>query len=120
MGKKFIRTDYWRMSRIGARRKKLQVWRRARGKHSKMRRKRKGYPAIVEIGFKQAKKTSGMINGMIPILVTNLNQMEKIQKGQAIIISSTIGAKKRVEMIKKAESMKLQILNLPKVREAKK
>ena len=48
MPKKFIRTDYWRMSKLGAGRKKLQVWRRAKGKHSKMRRRRKGGRKILK------------------------------------------------------------------------
>ena len=112
MPKKFLRTDFWRMSKLGAGRRKLQVWRRAKGKHSKMRRRRKGYPAIPGIGYKNAKADSGKINGMIPVLVSSMNDFAKIQNGEAAILSSRIGARKRLEMIKKAESMKIKRLNL--------
>lgn len=112
MSKKFVRTDYWRMSKLGKRRRKLQVWRRARGKHSKMRRRRKGYPAIPMIGYKQSRKDSGKVRGLIPVLVNNANDLSKIKSGQGAILSSTLGAKKRIEVIKKAESMKIKILNL--------
>ena len=110
--KKFIRTDYWRHSRLGKRRKKLQVWRRARGKHSKIRRRRKGYPAIPIIGYKQPMKDSGKINNLLPVVVNNVKEVEKINKNQGIIIASRVGARKKLDIIKKAESMKIQILNL--------
>ena len=110
--KKFIRTDYWRMSRLGKGRRKLQVWRRARGKHSKLRRRRKGYPAIPLIGYKKSRKDSGKVLGMIPVMVNNMVDLEKIKSGQGAVISSRLGAKKRIEIIKKAESMKVRILNL--------
>jgi len=111
---KFIRTDYWRMSRLGKGRKKLQVWRRARGKHSKIRRRRKGYPAIPIIGYKQARKDSGKVLGLLPVLVTNFKDLETIKSTQGAIISSRLGAKKKIEIIKKAESMKIKILNMSK------
>jgi large subunit ribosomal protein L32e len=112
MSKKFIRTDYWRMSKLGKRRRKLQVWRRARGKHSKMRRRRKGYPAIPMIGYKGAKKDSGKVKGLTPVLVNNMSDLQKVKAGHGAILSSTLGARKRMEMIKKAESMKIKILNM--------
>jgi len=112
MSKKFLRTDYWRMSRLGKRRRKLQVWRRARGNHSKLRRRRKGYPSIPAIGYKQARKESGKIHGHIPVLVSNLNDLRSIKSHNAAILSSRLGARKRIEIIKKAESMKIKILNL--------
>lgn len=112
MSKKFLRTDYWRLSKLGKRRRKLQVWRRARGKHNKMRRRRKGYPAIPMIGYKQARKDSGKVKGLLPVLVNNMSDLGKIKSGQGAILSSTLGARKRIEVIKKAESMKIKIMNL--------
>ena len=114
MSKKFLRTDYWRMSRLGAGRKKLQKWRRAKGTHSKMRRRRKGYPAIPAIGYKQSNKESGKINGVYPVLINNVANLNNVKQGHAAILSSRLGAKKRIDVIKKAESMKIKILNLGK------
>ncbi len=113
MVKKFIRQDYMRYSKIGKGRKKLQKWRRPKGRHSKMRLKRKSYPASPNIGYASPKKELGKINGMSPVLVHNLKDMRSLEKNNLIIISGKVGAKKRLEMIKLAEEMKLKVHNLP-------
>lgn len=111
MPKKFLRTDYMRISKLGKNRKKLQVWRRARGKHSKIRRKRFGYPSKPEVGYKTARKESGKIHGLMPLLVHNVSDLSKAGK-DSIIIIARVGAKNKLEIIKKAEEMKLRIFNL--------
>ncbi len=79
-----------------------------------MRRRRKGYPAIPNVGYKTAKATSGRIYGLIPVMINTLADLEKIKSGQGAILSSRLGAKKRLEIIKKAETMKIKIINLNK------
>ena len=108
---KFLRRDYIRYSKIGKNRKKLQKWRRPRGRHNKMREDRKGYPITVRIGFKRPKMDSGKIKGLTPYLVNNAKELEKATKGNIIILGK-VGAKKKIELIKKANEMKLEILNL--------
>ena len=105
---KFIRTDYWRWSKLGKNRKKLQVWRRARGMHNKLRRRRKGYPAIPLIGYKGAKKDSGKVDGAYPKMVYNVNDLKKVGKHEIAIIAS-VGARKKVEIMKRAEEMKVRV-----------
>ena len=111
MAKRFLRTDYMRLSKLGKNRKKLQVWRRARGMHSKIRRRRRGYPEMPLIGRRTPKKQANKVNGLIPVLVHNLNELGRTTKNNIIIIAR-IGAKKKIELIKKAKEMNLQILNL--------
>src|SRR3989344_3117892 len=112
MSSKFIRTDYQRFLRLGKKRRKLQVWRRARGRHSKIRRKRRGYPVMPTVGYRTPRKEANKINGLYPKLVHNFNDLSKIGKTETAILSSKIGAKKKLEMIKKASEMNVKILNL--------
>lgn len=111
MAPKFLRTDWTRHSRLGKNRKKLQVWRRARGKHSKIRRKRMGYPVMPTVGYMTERKDSGKIDGLTPILVHNLAELSLANKN-SIVILARVGAKKKLDLIKKAEEMKLRIHNL--------
>ena len=98
--------------RLGKKKKKNQKWRRPKGRDSKMRLKMKGYPVSVSIGYKKSKKESGKIKGLIPINVSNLNDLKKANKNTALILSSKLGSKKRIDLIKKADEMKLTILNV--------
>ena len=101
---KFLRRTWNRYSKLGRKRKKKQVWRKPKGRDNKMREKRKGYPAIVSIGYKKGGKKSA-------IIVKNLNDLEKIKKGQVIIMGK-IGKRKKIEIVKKANSMKIEFCNL--------
>ena len=111
MSKEFIRQDSMRYSRLGKKRKKLQKWRKPRGRDSKMRLKRKSYPSVVSIGYKSPRKELGKINGKTPVLVYNLNDLKKANKN-SIIILAKIGAKKKLELIKHADENKIEIYNI--------
>lgn len=113
---KFLRRNWSKASRLGKGRKKKQVWRSAKGRHSKTRNKRKGYPAIVEVGFKQDKKERLLINGKKPVQIMNVKQLEKIKKEEIAIIGK-VGNKKRIEMarIAKEKGISIQNLNVTKL-----
>ena len=108
---KFLRRTWNRYSKLGKRRKKKQTWRRPTGRDNKMREKRKGYPAVVSVGYKVGKKSKGKIQGKNPILISNLRDLEKIGKGDVVIVGN-IGKKKRIEIIKKIKERKLLIHNI--------
>ncbi len=113
MSKEFKRTDYMRHLKLGKRDRKV-VWRRAKGKHSKIRRKRMGYPRKPEVGYRTQQSQSGLVDGMQPILVHNIQELEAITpKTQAVIIAR-VGAKKKLDIIKKANEKGLTILNMEK------
>jgi len=101
---KFIRRTHNRYSKIGKRRKKKQKWRRPTGRDNKMREKRKGYPAVVAIGYKQGEKKKFRVIG-------NLKQLEKAEKGEIIVIGN-VGKKKKIEIVKKAEEKKIKIYRM--------
>ncbi len=110
--KKFIRQETSRHFRIGKRRKKLQTWRRPKGRHSKMRKKRKSYPVSPSVGYKSPKKLAGRIFGLKPILISNLNELGRLNKDSAVIVARKVGARKKIEIIRKANEMNLKILNV--------
>ena len=101
--KKFLRRDTSRHSQFGKRRKKLLSWRKPKGRDNKMREKRQGYPRVVKIGFKKNRKEN--------IKTTyNLKDIEGIQRNQKIILGK-VGKKKKIEMIKKAQELRLTLEN---------
>ena len=109
MTKKFLRQDWMRHSKLGKNRKKLQRWRRPKGRHSKMRNKRVNYPKNPLIGYKSQRKS---MPGK-PLLIHNMSELLAAKKGAKVIIAR-IGARKKIELIKKAQEEGIAILNLQK------
>jgi large subunit ribosomal protein L32e len=109
--RKFIRRNWTKASRLGRGRKKKQVWRAPKGRHSKTREKRKGYPIKVMVGFKGKKEERNLMKNKKPILVKNLKELEKIGKGEIAIIGK-IGNKKRIELAKKAKEKGIPVYNI--------
>lgn len=108
---RFLRRTSVRLSKLGKRRKKKQVWRRPTGRDNKMREQRRGKPPIVSIGYSTNKKTKGKIKEKTPVFVKNTKELEKIGK-QNIIILGNVGKKKKIEIVKKANELGLEIANL--------
>lgn len=108
---KFLRRDWIRHSKLGKNRKSKQKWKRPTGRDNKMREKRKGYPAVVSVGYRTKKSEREKIEGKNPITVYNLNDLEKVGKNDAVIIGR-VGKKKRLELGKKAEEKNLHVQNI--------
>jgi ribosomal protein L32E len=108
---KFLRRTTNRLSKLGLRRKKKQVWRRPTGRHNKMRTKQKGTPATVSIGYGSKKDTRNKIREKIPVLVYSLKDLEKVKKENIIIIGK-IGKKKKMELAKKIKEKNLEVYNV--------
>jgi large subunit ribosomal protein L32e len=103
---KFLKRTWNRYSKLGKRKKKKQVWRRPKGRDNKMRKKRKGYPMVVSMGYKKKISEKKHIR-----VVRNVEDLEKIKKNEMIIIGD-IGKKKKIEVAKKAIKMKIPIQNI--------
>jgi len=108
--RKFLRRIWSRYSKLGKRRKKKQVWRKPKGRDNKMREKRKGYPAIVSIGYKREKGT----RKKVPFIVRNINDLNKTKKASRkdFVILGSIGKKKKIEIVKKAKEAGIPIQNI--------
>ncbi len=108
---KFLRRVTHRHSKLGKGRKKKQTWRNPTGRHNKMRTKQKGNSPVVSIGYGSEKKTRGQIKGKTPMLIKNLNELEKMKKDQIVIIGN-VGKKKKIELAKKIKEMGIEVANV--------
>lgn len=105
---KFLRQNW-----LSYRRLRNSKWRKPRGLQSKLRIKEKSHGAYVSVGWRTPVSLRGLHpSRMKEILVFNLSQLQKINPQEtAIKIAHTVGKKKRQEIIKKAEELKMKILN---------
>jgi ribosomal protein L32E len=108
---KFLRRHTSFRSRLGRKRKKIQTWRRATGRHNKVRLKRKGYPIKVMIGFRTEKKGRDLVQDMKPVRILNVRDLDKVGKGQTAFVGK-VGNKKRIEILKAAKEKKILVANL--------
>ncbi len=107
----FLRRSHNKFSKLGLRRKKKQIWRSPKGRHNKMRKKRKGYPAVVSVGYSTDKRVKGKIETKTPVMINNIKELEGLEKNRIVLIGK-IGKKKKLEIIKKLKEMKIPTLNL--------
>lgn len=103
---KFLRRTWSRYSKLGKGRKKKQVWRRPTGRDNKMRERRKGYPAVVSVGYKTSKKDHQKI-----VKINTLKDFQNVSKG-ATVIFGKVGEKKKIEFAKLAKEKNIAISNL--------
>jgi large subunit ribosomal protein L32e len=110
----FKRQESWRYIRV------KPNWRKPKGKSSRMRRKIKGWPKLVSIGYGNKKELKNLHpSGYKPVIVYTIKDLEKINKEtQAIVIAHTVGEKKRLQILEKAKELGLKVLN-KKVEEEK-
>jgi large subunit ribosomal protein L32e len=104
----FIRPESWRYSRFSL------SWRRPRGLDNKIRRKIKGWPPGVSVGYKGPKIARGLHpSGYREVIVYNAQGLSTIDPNtQAVRIAHTVGKRKRALIIAEAKKLKVKILNV--------
>lgn len=109
----FKRQESWRYKRVE------KSWRKPRGLDSKMRKKVKGWPKSVKVGYRGPKKLRGLHpSGYAEVLIRTVDNVNEVDpKTQAIRIAHTVGAKKRVEISARATERGIRILNPKQVKE---
>ncbi|MBX5328440.1 50S ribosomal protein L32e [Candidatus Bathyarchaeota archaeon A05DMB-5] len=109
----FVRQESWRYIRL------KKNWRKPKGIDNKMRKKVKGWPATVNVGYRGPKAARGLHpSGYKEVLVYNTEDLKEIDpKMQAIRIAHTVGKRKRARILVEARKKKITILNLKEAKE---
>ena len=107
----FLRRTSNRYSKLGKGRKKKQIWRKPTGRDNKMRAKRKGYPAVVSLGYRREKRLRDNLKEKAPVKVFNVEDLKKVGKNQIAVISG-VGKKKKLEIAMEAKEQKIEIYNM--------
>ena len=104
----FIRMDSWAKPKL-----RDSPWRRPKGLDNKIRLQRKGFPEKVKVGYRKPKIVRNLHpSGFIEVLVHNPKELDDIDpRKMAIRIASTVGKKKRMEIIEKAKKLGIRVLN---------
>lgn len=104
---KFVRQESWRYKRV------KPSWRKPKGIDSKMRLRVKGWPKIVKVGYRGPAAARGLHpSGFRDILVYNASDLERLDpETDAARIASTVGARKRMEILVKAKELGIKVLN---------
>lgn len=108
---KFLRIGYTQYSKLGLRRKKKQIYRKAKGIDNKMRLKMKGHLRNINIGYRGERKQRDLIQGLKPILVYNIEEIKSIKKNEVGILGK-IGMKKKIEIANYVLKNNIRLNNL--------
>jgi large subunit ribosomal protein L32e len=105
----FLRTLWWKFPKFENNLK----WVKPKGKDNKMRLRIKGYPPIVEIGYRVPEDIRGLHpSGLKPIVIYNAEELDKLDPRSYIIyIASTVGVRKRRDILEKARSKGFRVAN---------
>lgn len=90
-----------------------EKWVRPKGLDSKRRLRKDGHQKRPSIGYSSPKSVRGLTSeGLVPILVNNVEDLNKVTKNHSAIIGRTVGTKKRITIVNKAKELKIAISNI--------
>jgi len=103
----FLRQEWFRYKELGMK------WSKGKGIHSKIKKHVRYRTASPRIGYSSPKEVKGLhSSGFREIMVYNINEIGSVNPDtEAIRIGHSVGARKRNEMEKKADSMGIRVLN---------
>jgi large subunit ribosomal protein L32e len=103
----FIRSEHTRFPRLG------KKWRSSKGIRSKMRIKKRSRAPIVETGYRGPALVRGLrADGKVEVMVFRVEDLAKVGKEtQVVRISGIVGTRKRKDILEKAKSLELTVLN---------
>ncbi|KXB06583.1 50S ribosomal protein L32 [candidate division MSBL1 archaeon SCGC-AAA382C18] len=88
-------------------------WRKPKGGDSKMRKEKKGKPPLVKIGYRKPKSERGKHpSGYREVLVHNSNDLDEVDpETQAVRIASSVGKRKKMQILDEAKENGMKVLN---------
>jgi large subunit ribosomal protein L32e len=103
----FKRQEWFRYKRLG------DHWRKPRGLHSKMRANKKYRPPMARVGYRTPAAIRDLHpSGFMEVMVHNVADLENINpEKEAARIGRTVGNRKRIQIIERADTMNIRILN---------
>ena len=104
---RFLRKDWHKCIRLGGC-KKNRVWRASKGRHGKLRQKWKNHTKMPSIGYGMPREIRGLIKGMKPVMVNNLNDLMNVKSDEIAIMSGKVGIRKRTDIAKKSLTMNVK------------
>jgi large subunit ribosomal protein L32e len=106
---KFLRQDYHHRMKV-----EDDYWRSPKGRHSKMKQRKRSHRASVAIGYRGPAEVRGLHkSGATFIRIENMQQLPAIDpKKSVVILSSKVGAVKRYELLKKAIEKNISVVNI--------
>jgi large subunit ribosomal protein L32e len=104
---KFVRQESWRYIRLA------ENWRKPKGIDNKMRKQVSGVPPLVKVGYRGPKKARGLHpSGYRDRLIHNIRDLEKLDpKTDAARIGHSVGRRKRIDIVNKANALGIKVLN---------
>ena len=105
----FLRHLWWKFPKF----QNDLKWKKPKGKDNKMRLKLKGYPPVVQVGYRTPNDIRGLHpSGLTPVTVSNVKDLENLDPSKHIVyISGTVGLKKRFELIREAQRRGFRVAN---------
>lgn len=103
----FVRQESWRYVRLAP------SWRKPKGIDNHQRKQKRGWPALVKIGYRGPKIARGFHpSGYTDNLVYNLKDLDRLDpKTDGVRFGHTVGKRKRLEIVAKAKEMKFKVFN---------
>jgi large subunit ribosomal protein L32e len=98
------RKDSHKFHKLGMKIKAKRKWRKAKGRHNKIRKGKRGHSSRPKIGFggEEYKK---------PATIENIAQLATVNKNTETMIAGRVGGKKRAQILAKAKEMGITIIN---------
>ncbi len=108
----FVRPESWRYDRLHP------EWRKPKGLDNKVRKSIKGWPKRVKVGYRGPAPVRGYhSSGQREVIVYNAKDLTKVVPGKEVVrMGATVGARKRVEIMKRASELGLRVLNPQRLR----